>query len=102
MREFNDVFFFAPGTALVASQRLEDLTQLHVSSIADQMYLTGKGVPLSVLVSNANQQGHPECLLQRGKEEVTTQPPHPIRGILQQGLSVVQKRQNISIVLTSA
>ena len=94
MREFNDVFFFVPGTALVVSQRLEDLTQFHVSSIADQICLTGKGDPLKALVSNANQQGHPECLLQRGKEELTTQPPHPIRGFPQQGLSLVQKRQN--------
>ena len=92
MREFNGVFFFAPGTASVASQKHEDITQ--ISSSADQRYLTGQGDPLSTLVSNANQQGHPECLLQRGKEELTTQPPHPIRGFPQQGLSLVQKRQN--------
>ena len=89
--------FLGPGTALVASQKLKDLTQM--SSIADQRYLTGKGDPLSALVSNANQQGHPECLLQRGQEDLTTQPPHPIQ---QQGLSLVQKRQNDSTVQTIA
>ena len=92
------MFFFAPGTALVASQKHEDLKQ--ISSSADQRYLTGQGDPLSALVSNANQQGHPECLLQIGKEKLTTQPPHPIRGFPQQGLSLFQKRQNDSIVHT--
>ena len=96
MLEFNDVFFFAPGTAL-ASQKLH-VTE--ISPIADQRYLTGKGDPSSALVSNANQQGHPECLLQRGKEELTIHPPHPISSFPQQGLSLVQKRQNDSIVHT--
>ena len=94
----NFVFFSGPGTALVASQKLEDLTQ--VSSKADERYLTGKEDPLSALVSNATQNGHPECLLQRGKEELTTQPPHPIRRFPLQGLSLAQKRQNDSIVHT--
>ena len=95
------VFFSGPGTALVqASQKLEDLTQ--ISSKADQRYLTGKEDPVSALVSNANQEGHPECLLQRRKEElhVTTQPPHPIRRLPLQGLSLAQKKQNDSIVHT--
>ena len=98
MHEFNDVFFLDSGTVLVASQNVEDLTQ--ISSNTDQKCLPGKGDPLSALVSNANQQRHPECLLQRGKEEFTTQPPCPIRGFPQQGLSLVQKRQNDSIVHT--
>lgn len=96
VHEFNVVFFFAPGTAL-ASQKLH-VTE--ISPIADQRYLTGKGDPSSALVSNANQQGQAECLLQRGKEEFTTQPPYPIRDFPQQGLSLVQKRQNDSIVHT--
>ena len=97
VHEFNDVFFFAPGTALT-SQKLH-VTE--ISSIADQRYLTGKGDPSSALVSNANQQGQAECLLQRGKEELTTQPPHPINSFPQQGLSLIQERQNDSIVHTS-
>ena len=92
--------FFGPGTVLVASQNLEDRTQ--ISSITDQRCLPRKGDPLSALVSNANQQQHPECLLQRGKEELTTQPPHPISSFPQQGLSPVQERQNDSIVHISA
>lgn len=100
MCEFNDVFFFGPGSALVASQKLKDLTQ--ISSIADHGYLTEKRDPSSALVSNANQQGNPENLLQRGPEDLTTQAPHdhPMRGFPQQGLSLVQKRQNDSIVQT--
>ena len=100
VHEFNDVFFFCPDPALVASQNLDDVTK--ISSIADQRYLTGKEDPVSALVSNANQQGHLECLLQRGREELTTQPPHPISGFPQQasGLSLAQKRQNDSIVHT--
>lgn len=99
VREFNDVFFLDSGTVLVASQNVEDLTQ--ISSNTDQKCLPGKGDPLSALVSNANQQRHPECLLQRGKEELTTQPPHPINSFPQQGLSLIQERQNDSIVHTS-
>jgi len=88
-----------PASVLAATQRLKELSQVHasVSSTADQRHVTGMGSTSVAVVSNANHEGEPE-MLQRGEEDLTAQPDHTIDDILQQGLSVVQKRPNGPIV----
>ena len=57
-----------------------------MSSTADQRHLTGN-------------HDEPE-MLQRGRIDLTTQADHTTGGVLQQGLSVVQKMQNDPVLQT--
>lgn len=89
-------FFFNPGTVLAATQRLKQ-----ISSTADQRHLTGKGGALHSSVSSANYRREPE-LFRRGKEDSRTQADYTKGGMLQQGPSMVQKRQNDPVFQTIA
>lgn len=91
--------FFYPAPVLAATQRLKELSQVHVSvsSTADQRHVTGMGSTFAAVVSNANHEVEPE-ILERGEEDLTAQADHTIDDILQQGLSVVQTRPNGPIV----
>jgi len=67
---------------------------MHASSTADQRHLTGTGNTFGAFIANANHE-----MLQRQREDLTTQPDHTIGS--KQGLLVVQKRPNDPIVQTT-
>lgn len=99
--EFKTQFFFPnQGPVLAATQGLKQPSQM--SSTADQRHLTGLGEAFYAFVSSANHDEREPEMLQRRREDLTTQADHTKGGILQEDLSVVQKIQNVAVLQTIA